>query len=472
MTAWIPSFRSRLLRFDRPSLLVCALGLLSAALVAPGCEPGDCTEDSCGEGGETSSGGKRSSGGETSSGGKRSGGGTGTGGLGGAPSGGASNGEGGDQGDTGGAPPVDLSPRVTEAIVEGRRAKPGESVLGVSEGASIRLSFSAPMDTASVEEALVGTSEQTAPSSFVIGWNEENTELTLILKSRVKYDEIDSLDAPRRTLGLLITRKAKDAEGRALAEEFILNFALLRRYRIFIEPDLANSAMAYGNVPIDLGAPADYLASIDVWMESHCPWVNPANSRDAAWKETFRSEFPYTTVRNFASPPGRHTNNPKGTRASIYAFPLEGLPEGGLERATLKLAKWERVVYDTSDSNGNGLTTDFVPYYPNTNAVFDLLFSVDALPSFQLPTSISGPEAQAVFGTPSRRANLLSDVGEEYSKGYGFFAFDVKDLVEEGMRRGEPWSMYRAEFDGMPVVKDDPLTVCVTLALEIAALVE
>src|SRR5690606_2589485 len=106
MTAWIPSFRSRLLRFDRPSLLVCTLGLLSAALVAPGCEPGDCTEDSCGEGGETSSGGKRSSGGETSSGGKRSGGGTGTGGLGGAPSGGASNGEGGDQGDTGGAPPV------------------------------------------------------------------------------------------------------------------------------------------------------------------------------------------------------------------------------------------------------------------------------------------------------------------------------------------------------------------------------
>src|SRR5690606_19494359 len=121
-----------------------------------------------------------------------------------------------------------------------------------------------------------------------------------------------------------------------------------------------------------------YLASIDVWMESHCPWVNPANSRDEAWKEAFRTEFPYTTVRNFASPPGRHTNNPKGTRASIYAFPLEGLPEGGLERATLKLAKWERVVYDTSDSNGNGLTTDFVPYYPNTNAVYGLLFSVDA----------------------------------------------------------------------------------------------
>ncbi len=417
-----------------------------------------------------SSGGKRTSGGASSSGGKRSGGGTAAGGLGGAPSGG-SNGHAGESGDTGGAPMVDLSPRVTEAVVDGREAEPGESVLGVPEGASIRISFSAPMDTASVEDALVGRAEQSSPSSFVIGWNEDNTELTLILKSSVKYQEIDSLEAPRRELGILITRKAKDAEGRALAEEFILDFALLRRYRIFIEPDLENSAIAYGNVPFDFSSP-EYLSSIDLWMESHCPWLNPSNTHDSAWKETFRSEFPYTTVRNFASAPGRHTSNPRGTRVSIYAFPLEKVLEDGLERATLKLAKWPRVVYDTSDTNNNGSTTDFIPYYSNTVAISDLLFSVDALPSFALPKSVKGYEAQAVFSTPSRRANLLTSEGEEYPWRYGFFSFDVKDLVEEGMSRGEPWSMYRAEFDGMPVVKDDPLTVCVTLALEVSALVE
>jgi|GEM_PF-3119083 hypothetical protein len=471
MIAWNPCSPSRSPRSLRLSLLALTLGSASVLLAPSACTPGDCgEEDSCGEGGEPSSGGQRSSGGAASSGGKRSGGATGSGGLGGDKGSGASSGQAGDKGETGGAPMVDLSPRVTETMIDGRKAEPGERVLGVREGASIRISFSAPMDTASVEEALIGKDEKSAPSSFVIGWNEDNTELTLILKSSVKYDEVDSLDAPRRELGLLITRAAKDAEGRALADEFILDFTLLRRYRVFIEPDLENSAIAYGNVPFDIVAP-EYLQSIDPWMESHCPWLNPENTYDAAWKETFRSEFPYTIVRNFASHPGRHSSNPKGTRASIYAFPLSGVPED-LERATLKLAKWERVVVDTKDTNNNGSTTDFVPHYSSTIEVYDMLFSVDALPSFALPKSVTGPEAQAVFGTPSRRANLLNSEGEEYSKGYGFFSFDVTDVVEVGLSRGEPWSMYRAEFDGMPVVKDDPLTVCVTLALEVSALIE
>lgn len=462
-----------LLRFFRRAPALAAL--LASGVAACTTEEPACSDDECGQAGAKSSGGsKESSGGARATGGRgQTGGAAATGGLGGSIE--ASGGNAGEP--SGGQSSAEAGPRVVTAEIEGRTVELGESLRGVHEGASIKVTFSRPMDPLSVEDAYVARSGSSVLSSFIVAWNEENTELTLILRSRLKYEEVTALEGAPKELGFLLNRTARDEEGNALTEEFFITFSLLRRFTQFIEPDLDNSGTAYGNVPSnyeqvvdDQVVPTEYLVPIGA-PGGNCPWLSSENEHDEN-QDTFRAEFPYTAARNFATAPGRHGSNPRGTRAGIYSFPLESVPEGDLERATLKLAKWTRVRQDTKDSDEDGSTTDYIPYYDNPVAFYELPFSVDALPPFALSESSTDEAARAVFGTSSWRANLNNSSGDEYSKSVGFFSFNVTDLVREGVDAGDPWAMYRAEFDGLPVVMDDPMTVCVTLGLEVAALVE
>lgn len=447
-----------------------------------------CSEDACGDAGAKSSGGGKSSGGaKASSGGRRSaaGGDESSGGRSGAKGSGGMGGSvpdsaGGSAGEESGAGGARMAqgPHVVAAEIDGQAVEVGETLRGVREKARIRVKFSHPMDTLSVEEAFVPSGAESALSSFIVGWNEENTELTLILRSSVRYEEVTSPEGSARELGFLLTTGAKDEEGQALSSEFFLSFSLLRRWTLFIEPDLSNTAVAYGNVPFDYVqkvddqvVPTEYLGKIGP-SGGNCPWLSPENEHDDYAEAEFRREFPYSAAKNFSSPPGRHGSTPRGTRVAIYSFPLADVPTGGLERATLKLAKWTRVRLDEKDKDGDGSITDYIPYYSNPPSLDDLPFSVDAMPSFTLPANITGYDAQLVFSKSSWRANLLNQHGEEYSKGVGYFQFDVKELIEDGLDAADPSAIYRADFDGLPVVKDDPITVCVTMGLETVALVE
>jgi Bacterial Ig-like domain len=111
---------------------------------------------------------------------------------------------------------------------------PEPGARGVRSDADIQLTFSEPMDTASVETALVvsGISDENSE----LTWNEEKTLLTLRSNAPLAYAEGTTTDTPAEMFTVVLSEKAADASGNPLSDKFQSEFSTLRRLSLALDP--------------------------------------------------------------------------------------------------------------------------------------------------------------------------------------------------------------------------------------------
>lgn len=104
---------------------------------------------------------------------------------------------------------------------------PAPGAVGVRPDASLEVSFSQPMDRASVEAAYASFSEGLRRDQVTFRWNANSTKVTVDPNAELP---ITDAPAPALTSSFLIGSSAVDANGRRLAVETAVSFQTARRH--------------------------------------------------------------------------------------------------------------------------------------------------------------------------------------------------------------------------------------------------
>lgn len=133
--------------------------------------------------------------------------------------------------------PIEEPPPDTEApfVVD---TVPAANATGIAADDKIFITFSEPMDTASVEAAFA--SEDLPPGAASFAWDADHTVLTITPQEPLEYAEGEGTDlslVPPRTYAIAIGTGATDVAGNALEQPLSLSFATRRRMLAVFELD-------------------------------------------------------------------------------------------------------------------------------------------------------------------------------------------------------------------------------------------
>jgi hypothetical protein len=125
---------------------------------------------------------------------------------------------------------------------------PSADASGVLADVVIEVSFSEPMDKASVQAAW--QSPDLPSNAVTFSWDTEGTILTVTPNSPLAIAEIDALEDPATAYSFSINAAATDLAGNGLEPELALSFTTARRWTtpVLRDPELTNYVSSNGAV--------------------------------------------------------------------------------------------------------------------------------------------------------------------------------------------------------------------------------
>jgi Bacterial Ig-like domain len=139
---------------------------------------------------------------------------------------------------------VDVGPPQVSTIT------PNSSATGVLSNAAIKITFTEPMEQASVQSALSISTLST--SSYTLAWNGDSSQLTITPTSPLAYAAATSLasGAPR-TYTVTVAATARDVAGNRMTAAFSSSFSTLRRITQSVAPSAVATGSSYGWAAFD-----------------------------------------------------------------------------------------------------------------------------------------------------------------------------------------------------------------------------
>jgi hypothetical protein len=129
------------------------------------------------------------------------------------------------------------APQVTQV-------SPADAATGVLSNASIKLTFSEPMDQASVQSAL--SISTLSSSDYILVWNGDGSQLTITPADSLSYAAVSNLSGAARSYTVGVTTSAQDLAGNRLQSAFSSSFATMRRVTQSLSPTKVGTGSSYG----------------------------------------------------------------------------------------------------------------------------------------------------------------------------------------------------------------------------------
>jgi hypothetical protein len=182
--------------------------------------------------------------------------------------GGASGASGANQGEAAGDAGSDAAPTLgaPPTIVS---TTPANEEIGVRDDAEISITFSEPMNTASVEQAYVS---EALGEKIQLVWTDAGTRLVITHLEPLEYKRVTSLADPAARYSVTIGASATDATGSALGADYTFTFSTLRDVtqevhrevtRELTHPNDGSADTSVANCPLGGGVHDPLLAGDD-----------------------------------------------------------------------------------------------------------------------------------------------------------------------------------------------------------------
>jgi hypothetical protein len=144
---------------------------------------------------------------------------------------------------------------------------PANGATGVLANATVKLTFSEAMNTASVESAL--TVSNLLSGDLSLTWSNGNTVLTIAAKSGFLYASGTSTGISAKSYSVSVSAAAQDTAGNALSPSFTTSFKTLRRITQTVAAETSASYSTYGHAmgssPSDCANDSDGLFRLGKW---------------------------------------------------------------------------------------------------------------------------------------------------------------------------------------------------------------